>query len=356
MARTPRREIKQLVVEVTEACNHACMHCYNYWRPRRGDVPILPAAAATVERGRRVLTRPDFVRLVKKIKRDARLRYIALSGGEPFLRPDLPEIVSDLSNEGEGLVTITNGSLITEERLRRMPEHSNFEITLFSAHRETHDAIAGRKSFDRLLETFLLLQKHHCGLVIACVLSRLNAADVALTMELAVAVGAQAVMLNRVNLSRPALPLATDLVPSPEVLRETLGAADRMAEKYGLGVVLSVPVPPCVVDPSEFSHLQAGWCPRGGKDAYYTLGCTGLVRPCNHTSVVLGDLLQQNWFEIVESKQAREYWASVPEECRTCTHPLKDSCAGGCRAAAQECYGSTAMIDPFVRFARAAQA
>jgi len=153
VARGPRREIKQLVVEVTEACNHACMHCYNYWRPRRGDVPVLPVVDATVERGRRVLTRPDFVRLVKKIKRDARLHYIALSGGEPFLRTDLPEIVGDLSDQCEGLVTITNGTLITEERLRRMPERSNFEITLFSAHRETHDAIAGRKSFDRLMET-----------------------------------------------------------------------------------------------------------------------------------------------------------------------------------------------------------
>ena len=83
---------------------------------------------ATVERGRRALTRPDFVRLVKKIKRDARLRYIALSGGEPFLRPDLPEIVSDLSEQCEGLVTITNGTLITEERLRRMPKPATSKL------------------------------------------------------------------------------------------------------------------------------------------------------------------------------------------------------------------------------------
>lgn len=355
MARAVKREVKQLVVEVIEACNHACVHCYNYWRPQ-GKKSTSPPVADATHSGRRILTRAEILRLVRKIKRDARLNYLALSGGEPFLRPDLPEIVSDLTRECDGLVTITNGSLITKERLRRMPEGGSFEITLFSARREIHDRIAGRRCFDHLLETFALLHQQRCGLIVACVLSRLNAAEIELTIELALSVGAQALMLNRVNLSRSVLPSAHELVPSAKELREALAKADAMSAKYGLGISLSVPIPPCVVDPREFPNLIAGWCPRGGADAYYTLGCTGLVRPCNHTSVVLGDLIKQRWFEIVDSDAARNYWSTVPEECLACTHPLKASCAGGCRAAAQECYGSTSLIDPFVAFAAAAHA
>jgi MoaA/NifB/PqqE/SkfB family radical SAM enzyme len=340
VAAKPKCEIQQVVVEVTQACNNNCLHCYNYWYPSKAP-----------EGGQPILTRAEILRLVKKVRRDAPLSAVALSGGEPFTRVDLPEIVSDLTNSGLKVITITNGTLITEARLKRMPEGSVFEVTLFSASRAIHDLLAGRKAFDQVLAGLTLLGRHKHKFVLACVLTRLNAQDVTQTIELGLALGATGVMLNRVNLSRHVLARAGQLVPSAAALRDALDAADKAAAKYGITIALSVPVPPCVAEPKDFPHLHFGWCPRGSRDSYYTIGCTGLVRPCNHSSVTLGDLRTRSFAEIVGSEKARSFWKPIPQECVECTHPLKASCCGGCPAAADECLGTRTRIDPFVTIA-----
>jgi len=341
VATNPQCEIQQVVVEVTQACNNNCLHCYNYWYPSKSPP----------EGSQPILTRAEILHLVKKVQRQAPLFSVALSGGEPFLRLDLPEIVTDLTNTGLKVITISNGTLITEERLKRMPEGSTFEITLFSANRETHDLLAGRRAFDKVVANLTLLARQKCNFVLACVLTRLNLQDVTRTIELGLALGARAVMLNRINLSRHVFAQADQLVPSAVQLCDALQAADKAAAKYGITVALSVPVPPCVAEPKNFPHLHFGWCPRGSKDAYYTIGCTGLVRPCNHSSVILGDLRRQNFAEIVGGRKSRSFWAPIPPECVDCTHPLKASCCGGCPAAADECLGSRSRMDPFVTIA-----
>jgi radical SAM protein with 4Fe4S-binding SPASM domain len=341
-----RSEFKQVVIEVTEACNHACLHCYNYWRPNRVSGTVVPQT-----RQRQLLTRAEILRLIRKVRRSAPISSVAISGGEPFLRPDLPEIVGDMAAEGLAVVTITNGTLLTESRLKRMPAGSYFEVTLFSTNRETHNFLAGRDCFNTVVANLDRLPAFHCHFVLAMVITRLNVRDVMQTIELGIALGARGVLLNRVNLGRQGLPIADDLVPSADELRGALQQADRAAEKYGIGVAVSVPVPPCVADPRDYPHLHFGWCPRGGKDAYYTIGCTGLLRPCNHSSLVLGDLKKQSFASIVNGVKAKTFWAPMPAACQECFHPLKDVCAGGCRAAAFECYGDTDHIDPFVAFA-----
>lgn len=336
--------IERAVLEVTPDCNHACLHCYNYWRGSR-----------VREAGDKSLSRREIRDVVRTIKRDAPLKQAAITGGEPLLRTDLPGIVRDLADEGVGAVVITNGVLLTRSRLEAYPEGTIFEVTLFSADAALHDRIAGRRSFQRTLEGLARIRQHKHTFILASVLSRLNAHDTARTMKLGIALGAEAVMINRVNLSRRTFAMAKDLVPSAAALRRSLDGAEEVAERYGLAVAISVPVPPCVVDPRDYPRLHFGWCPRGGKDAYYTVGHTGTLRPCNHSSVILGSLLEQGFGELVRSRGSREFWAPVPRRCAACSHPLRDSCRGGCPAAAHECYGSRTRVDPFVKFAVSAK-
>lgn len=333
-------QIKRVVVEVTEDCNNACIHCYNYWRQKRTPV------ASEGE-----LSRADILDLIRKVRRDAPLSQVALSGGEPMLREDLPDIVGDLADEGLSSVVITNGTLVSESSLRRFPEGSIFEITLFSADAKLHNRIAGRPVFHQIIEGMVCIQKHRCRSTLACVITKLNAHDVRRTIELGIALGVDAVLFNRINLSSHVLPMADKLVPSATMLRESLDKAEEAAIKYGVVIAVSVPIPPCVVDPTAYSHLHFGWCPRGNKDAYYTIGCTGLLRPCNHSSVILGDLRTQSFSDIVLGQKAKEFWAPVPRECLACEHPLKQLCRGGCPAAADECYNTRDRMDPIVDLA-----
>ena len=132
----PRKQplaFESVVVEVTQACHHRCLHCYNFWRSRRAPV-----------KDPQTLSRPEILDVIRKVRRDTPLRQVVLSGGEPLLRPDLPEIAGDLAAEGLNVVVITNGTLLTDEILERFPADTVFEFTLFSVDANLHDKIAGR--------------------------------------------------------------------------------------------------------------------------------------------------------------------------------------------------------------------
>jgi radical SAM protein with 4Fe4S-binding SPASM domain len=335
---TPQLQLQHTVVEVTQACHHRCLHCYNFWRNQRAPV-----------NDPRTLTREEIRALVRKIRRDAPIRQIALSGGEPLLRPDLPEIVQDLTRDGLSVVVITNGTLLTAARLKRFPPGTVFQITLFSADAELHDRIAGRAgAFQKLIRNVLRLDRHGCRLTLTCVISRLNAHDVFRTIELGLALGAEAVLFNRINLTRQTLTKAAQLVPTRRQLAQALTAAEKAARRYGTSIAVSVPIPPCMVEPKDYPHLHFGWCPRGGASSYYTISHDGRVRPCNHSSVILGDLRTERFADIVNRESTRAFWRPVPPKCRRCRHPLRNSCRGGCLAASHECYGTGTRLDPFV--------
>ncbi len=318
------------------------MHCYNYWFNERAPVNA-PGA----------LSRHEILQVVRAVRRVTRLKGVALSGGEPLLRADLADLVVDLVGEGLRVTVISNGRLLTERRLRAFPREMLFELTLFSAEAAMHDRIAGRSgAFQRVIEAAVAVRKRGTGLALSCVVSRLNLADLEGTLELALALGADGIAFNRVNLAAHALPIAGQLVPSVAELRQALETADRVAAHAATTLAVSVPIPPCLVDPGPYPHLHFGWCPRGGPGAYYTIGFNGLVRPCNHSSTVLGDVRRQNFQEIVNSRRARAFWSVTPAACRACQHPLRNQCRGGCPAASRECYRTATRLDPIVEWAR----
>ncbi len=328
-----------ICVELTQNCNNACHHCYNFWR-QDGNVLF--------DSRKQTLSRETITSIIQKIKKDAPIEYVALSGGEPFLRLDLPEIIGDIINIGLKPVIITNGTLITERILKRLPSGINFEITLFDYIAPIHNRLAGRDVFDNILKNIILLEKYHLFFTLVFVATKLNALDVSRTVELGLALGAGAIMYNRVNISKGIKKYVDELVPSRELLSESLHMFQDIIRKYKITSVCSVPIPPCVIDISKYPDLNFGWCPRGGEDAYYTIGCDGMLRPCNHSSLVLGDIRREGFAEIIARKKCQSFWQRIPDECHICDHPLKNHCRGGCTAAAAEYYGSQYRVDPIV--------
>ena len=339
---TRRSPIRFLCIELTQACNNACLHCYNFWRHGPVTGP---------DTGRRPLTRAEIRSLLKRTQRETRLEHVGLTGGEPTLRPDFPEIVGDIVDCGLTPVVITNGTRLTPDLLSRMPQGVNYEVTLFSYREALHNALAGNAVFYDVLRNIARIRSYGSYLTVAFVATRRNALDVFKTVELGLGVGANGVMYNRVNLGASARKNGRRLVPPAPMLKESLGQLQEAVRKYKVQTACTIPIPPCVVDPREFPDLHFGWCPRGGAQSYYTVSTTGLLRPCNHSSRVLGDLTVRSFRELIRSPQARTLWRTVPEACRACEHPLAAKCRGGCPAAADEYYGTPEQMDPFCALA-----
>ena len=329
---------RTIVLEITEACPHACVHCYNYWREHRART----VAATTLDRA-------AIRQLLRRVKSETALEQVAISGGEPLLRADLPGILADIAAEDLSAVVITSGALLTAARVGSLPRDTALEVTLFGADAELHDRIVGRRgTLARVIQGVARAREHGCRLFVGVVVSALNAHDVRRALELGIALGAEGFLLNRINLSRATRAAAATLAPSREQLARMLQDAEEVAIEYGAPISVSVPVPPCVVDPAAYPNLHFGWCPRGGAEAYYTVSHDGGLRPCNHSSVVLGNLRSQSFAELTTSNAAREFWAPIPLECLNCQHPLRDVCRGGCPAASDECHGTRERWDPII--------
>ncbi len=141
-----------LIFFVTARCNSQCKMCF-YWKN------------IETQRERKELTIEEIKKIAKSYKK---LTYLTISGGEPSLRKDLPEIVESFYNSNKvPFITITTNGLmpsIITNHIKRMLETCKkafFTIPLsLDGIEEDHDKIRGVEgSFKKTLETYKSLRE-----------------------------------------------------------------------------------------------------------------------------------------------------------------------------------------------------
>ena len=331
-----RPRLQTLILEMTQDCDHACLYCYNPWRhPGARPAPARP--------------QPDATALLAHVLAQVDCGHVTLTGGEPLLCEDLEETVGFLARRGVRVNVITNGHRLTDARAAELIQRgvSLFAVPLLSHRRETHDALCGAAgAFDAALAALAHIRAHRGTAAVAFVATRLNIADLRDTLRLAFAFGARGVQFNRFNPGgRGAAHL--DLLPTLEQVRDALAVADALAAELGLSVAVSIPIQPCLVALDAYPHLNFGFCAAGTERAYYTLDRAGHVRPCNHSATVLGNVWERPFADIIGGEAMAAFAAATPAFCQPC--PLRDTCQGGCKAAAEVCYGDLRAEEPFLR-------
>jgi radical SAM protein with 4Fe4S-binding SPASM domain len=109
------------VLEITSQCNFFCPHCY---LGLKDDIKIL-----------------DFNLISKLLKQIQEIgtKEIHLTGGEPFLRKDLKDIIILANNLGLEISISTNGSLISEDLIEIVEKYvKKIHITLYSLNKATY--------------------------------------------------------------------------------------------------------------------------------------------------------------------------------------------------------------------------
>ncbi|NPV56768.1 MAG: radical SAM protein [Anaerolineae bacterium] len=336
----PRPHLQTLIFEVTQRCNHTCLHCYNVWQ---GEVPGATAYPRGELDTRRTLD------LLNKALDETNCRHVTFTGGEPLLRGDLVELLDFVRQRGARATIISNGRLLDGARARELMDAgaSLFELPLLSHRRNVHDRLSGGPgAWDAVLEAManIRLQRGQC--VAAFVATRLNYGDAAETMRLAFAFGARSVMFNRFNPGGRGRHHLDLLLLRVDELRQALAAAEATAAALSLPVGCSIPIQPCLVDLTQYPHLNFGFCAAGSERAYYTLDPLGNLRPCNHSDLVLGNLFEKPFGEIIEGDCMQAFARAVPDACHGCGQLL--ACQGGCKAAAGVCSGCLTAPEPFL--------
>jgi radical SAM protein with 4Fe4S-binding SPASM domain len=341
----PRPRIMSLIFEVTQRCNHACLHCYNVWNA--GD-DMRGKGNGSYPRGE--LDTERTLLLLGKALDETECPHVTLTGGEPLLRADLPVLLDFIRRRGARATVISNGRLLTEAFAADLIERGAdlFELPLLSPMRETHDRLSGAGgAWDSVLAAMAALRLQHGRFAAAFVATRLNIDDVYETVKLAFGFGASAVMFNRFNPGGRGRGNLDLLLPSAEQVRRALGEADRASADFGVPVSCSIPIQPCLIDTRAFTHIGFAYCAAGGSRTYYALDPMGNLRPCNHTPMILGNLFEESFAELVDPERLTAFTAPVPAFCAGCRR--RSECQGGCKAAAQVCYGALDAEEPFLK-------
>lgn len=137
------------IFELTPRCNLQCKMCY---------VRLTPAQMESIGQER---SAEQWLRLAQEAK-EAGMTFLLLTGGEPTLRNDFPEIYEGLAQMGISISINTNGTLLTPalRALWHCLPPAQVNITIYGVCREDYAQLCGNpEAFDSVVDALHWLQE-----------------------------------------------------------------------------------------------------------------------------------------------------------------------------------------------------
>lgn len=158
-------------VEITSFCNLRCDYCSHFSGP--GDVdrdlPLEAWLQFFEELGRRTVM------------------SVTLSGGEPFNRPDLIEIIRGIVSNRMRFSILSNGTLIDQDMAAFLASTGRcnlVQVSIDGAIDITHDAFRGKGNFTKAIQGIRILQKSNIPTTVRVTVHRKNVDELEAIAEL----------------------------------------------------------------------------------------------------------------------------------------------------------------------------
>jgi pyrroloquinoline quinone biosynthesis protein E len=317
------------LAELTYGCPLHCPYCSN---------PVSSSAGAELESH-------EWNRVFREAARLGVL-HLGLSGGEPLLRRDLPELIAGAREAGLYTNLITSGLGLDPARAQQLRASGldSIQISFQSDDETSADAIAGARAHRHKIAAAAAVKEAGLPLSLNIVLHRNNIGRLQAMISLAETFGAQRLELANVQFYGWAFRNRKSLLPSREQAHAALALA--LSEKKRLDGRMEV----VYVLPDYFEERPKP-CMQGWGRQYLTVNPVGQVLPCpNATSIpglrfenVREQSLETIWNESESFNRFRgEEWMPLP--CREC--PERHVDFGGCRCQAALLTGDASATDP----------
>lgn len=161
--------------EITKSCNLRCRHCY-------------------LDAGRELpheLTTKEALTLIAELD-ELGVSDVTISGGEPLLRKDLWEILSEMERRDIPFTVYTNGTILNSARIQRLKEVGvkMLSVSLNGAKPRTHNLIQNANTFQKILNSIKLLKNEGLQVQILYTLMKTNMHETEDMVALAENIGA----------------------------------------------------------------------------------------------------------------------------------------------------------------------
>lgn len=159
-----------LELYLTTNCQMDCSFCGAWYRS--GATPQIPLETACE---------------ILDAAAESGYRFLALSGGEPFLHRDLAKITNYAAARGFYVSIFTNGLLIDKKRLDAFDSTAvNIRVSLHTLDRDRHARITGSDTLPRVLSAIQQLRERGRYFSLAATVYDINLQDIASLVDFAV--------------------------------------------------------------------------------------------------------------------------------------------------------------------------
>jgi MoaA/NifB/PqqE/SkfB family radical SAM enzyme len=164
-------------IELTCACNLRCRHCYIDDRSTRSqDLSLKQIDSIFTD-----LARHEVL-------------FLVLTGGEPLLRPDFPEIYRLARQLGFVVIIFTNATLVSPSLAQTLLQYPprRIEVSIYGRTRETYERVTGIPgSFDRFQQGLTLLLDNGLSVELKSVVMQTNQHELQAMRDWATELGCQ---------------------------------------------------------------------------------------------------------------------------------------------------------------------
>ena len=147
-------------IDVTNQCNLRCIHCYH------------PFDEYTFSNN---LTLDEIKKIIDEAFSLGVFR-VTISGGEPFIRNDIYDILKYISDKGMIIDVFTNATLINDDVIKKLERYNIKEIgiSFYSTRPDVHEAITSSQSYSKTYYAIQMLREHNFEVKLKCILMKTN--------------------------------------------------------------------------------------------------------------------------------------------------------------------------------------
>lgn len=293
--------VTSVMLELTYRCSERCIHCYNIGAARNGEEKSGRALPDE-------LTLEDYRRVIDELY-DEGLTKVCLSGGDPFSKPIVWEIIEYAHSKGVALDVYTNGQMIADD-VRRLADYypRTVELSLYSGIEKDHDYITQIKgSWKKTMNVLEQLSDLGVPTNIKCCVMRPNLKSYFTVYDVAEKFGAVPQMEISITDSIEGDKCARRLRLLPEEMEIVLRDSNvklyvgKEAPNYG----------------GQERNMEDNAC--GAGNTSYCLTPDGELIPCCAFHLAFGNVRKQTVREILSDSPNKRYWNGLRlkdyEEC-----------------------------------------
>lgn len=275
-----RRQPVRVQIELTRACNLECVHCLV--QPGRGETA-------------RQLDTGEIKNLLGQMRR-AGVIHLNVTGGEPFMRPDTPEILSAVFDEGFLLTLQTNGTRLEPGHVALLARNAKrvrqVGLSLYAMTPETHEAVT-RAPGSHALTLAAIRALKAAGLPVVAVMpiTNINESEFPAVERFC---ADNDLMFQYNTLIAP----RDDGDRTPLNYRIDTSRLCRLPKPWETFMDGYAPTAPGDLAPGK---PISAWCSMGATSSYIT--ADGIVRPCSMVNIPAGNVREQSFGEIWKNSE-----------------------------------------------------